>query len=328
MDFKQLPIIYKTLIASGLEPVKIVSKSYPLCRDTEGNQYFMKDCRGTEDKIFTKVFPEIKKMNLDFKVLVLPEKLEIANKDVMPKASNQFIFIKYYDGNKFNKIWDEKTPVGYGGRGIDLGFSEKVIDLMKDFSSIDTKKLKKFKLPTFDFIKWKSHNLKYISKKLVSEKIITKDQVKRMTDILNQPDIFIKSRMILTNGDFYPRNFIELKKGRIVVLDWEGREDYKIKINNKKISGQRNTLINYTENHVAFFFVHMWGNDRIQKEFLKNASAEFKLSTKNLQAALIIKSLEQSLLFLRGSQYLAVRQAEIFVNALDKQYVKDLISSK
>ena len=67
----------------------------------------------------------------------------------------------------------------------------------------------------------------------------------------------------------------------------------------------------------------MWGNYPVQRRFLKQVKQKFNLTPENLQVAILIKSLEQSLAF--GGGYLAIRQAEIFVNALEIGFIKDLI---
>lgn len=51
--------------------------------------------------------------------------------------------------------------------------------------------------------------------------------------------------------------------------------------------------------------------------------SKFNLKLGDLQAALIIKSLEQAYAFKEG--FLAVRQAEIFVNSIDKNYLEDFL---
>jgi len=166
---------------------------------------------------------------------------------------------------------------------------------------------------------------------LLQKKILSEEQVEKIKNILNSDGIFTHSNMILTNGDFYPRNFIELADGKIVVVDWEGRIDYKQPIqvgdNNKVFKGQRNAFVNYIENHVAFLFVHMWGNYSYRRSFLKKASDSFELSSSDLQAALIIKAMEQSYSWKDTKlSYLAVDQAQILIDSLDIRYIEDMIS--
>lgn len=331
MNFQDIPIIFEILEAENLKPLSAHEGDKLTCVDSNGNKYFMKDCRGIEGKVFETVFPLIRQQNLQFRRLQLPEHRNIVSRQITEdgvQKQRDFIFINHYTGTTFNSSWNETSPVGYGGRGINISMAEKVVGLLEDFSLIDTALLNTFSLPTFSFTDWKSKNLPLKADNLIKANIVTQDQIDQATSILSSSTLFQSSNMIFTNGDFYPRNFIELPAGKIVVIDWEGREDYKatVTIDNipQTFTSQRNALINYLENHAAFFFVHMWGNYSVQKDFIKKVTQKFNLSVENLQAAIIIKSLEQALAF--GGSFLALRQAEIFVNALGINYIRDLLS--
>ena len=329
MNLTDLPVVYKILQDEQLTPEATIENDKVVCSDTSGNKYIVKDCRGIEEKIFTEVFPAIKSMNLSFQILELPEHLKVRSVvDKQGKESKKFIIIKFYEGTYFNEMWNELSALGYGGRSVDLNFSDKVVDLLEDFASIEVDNLIPYNLLTFNLDRWKTHNSPIEFKHFIENGILTDEQLRKGLTILNSPSLFQKSKMILTNGDFYPRNFIELSNGKTVVIDWEGRIDYEdtfsLNGNTEKFTGQRNALINYIENHLAFFFVHMWGNDPLQKAVLKKATKRFNLSVDDIQAALIIKSLEQTHHF--SKSFLALRQAEIFINALNQQYIKDLLN--
>ena len=332
MKFSDFPLIYEVLSEEDLKPVRVAPNGNLICVNNDIQKYLLKECGDIEEKIFSQALPEIEGMNLDFKTLLLPEHLKVVTKNVESEENKEFrkfILINYYDGTNFNKKWNEALPDSYGGRGVDLSINDKVAGLLEDFSLIDINLLNNLDLLTFDLRKWIAKNLPFKAEKLIKKRIITKDQADKARSILESKEVFQGSKMIFTNGDFYPRNFIELSNGRIVVIDWEGREDYRVSVEFDGIVedmvGQRNAFINYLENHASFFFVHMWGNYKVQRSFLKLAAEKFDLSIINLQAALIIKSLEQALHFLPWSEYLAVRQAEIFVNSLEKEYVEDLL---
>ena len=94
----------------------------------------------------------------------------------------------------------------------------------------------------------------------------------------------------------------------------------------EKVTGWRNAFVNYLENHAAFLFVHMWGNYAFGKKLTKQLVERFKIEPRNLQAALLIKAMEQAYLWRGIWPTLPVDQAQILVNALDEQYIKDLIS--
>lgn len=293
-----------------------------------------KECRGVEDLIFTKVFPKIQSLNLEFNTLELPNHKKIIKKIVGEEPNQQelkYILINFYDGKSYNKSWHEYSPESLGGRGVKKDFATKSVELIKDFSLIDIKQLSEFNLLTFDLESWRSKNLPLMEQGLLQKKVLSEKQVEKIRYVLNSGEIFSNSKKILTNGDFYPRNFIKLSSGKIVVVDWEGRIDYEQSVQSKEINqtfrGLRNAFINYVENHVAFLYVHMWGNYLYRRKFLKRAAETFQLSASNLQAAIVIKAMEQSYLW-KDIQlsHLAIDQAQILVDALDISYVEDMIS--
>lgn len=264
----------------------------------------------------------------------LPQHKKIVRKVIGEEKSQEefkFILINYYQGTYYNKSWNEYYPESLGGRGVDIGLADKSVKLIKDFSLINTKDLSEFDLLEFDFDRWKNENLPLMKRQLLQKGVISIKQISEAEKILNADGLFSGSEKILTNGDFYPRNFIELSNGKVVVVDWEGRVDYELDIpvknGSEKLKGQRNAFINYIENHVAFLFVHMWGNYEFKRNFIKNASEEFNLSARDLQAALIIKALEQSFLWkdIDRATHLAVDQAQIFIDALNERYIEDVL---
>jgi len=66
----------------------------------------------------------------------------------------------------------------------------------------------------------------------------------------------------------------------------------------------------------------MWGNTLFQSNLIKEAGRRFGLTAENLQAAILIKSLEQSMIW---PDEVASHQIEIFNNALDISFVRNLL---
>lgn len=316
-----LPIVTEILTQEKMYPVSSEIGGKIICADDAGCQFLMKRCSPTEKEIFTTILPAIKGQNLQFSTLELPEFRNIVSRNIQAEnreseKTEDFIFMKHYDGKQFNNAWDEISSIGYGGRGIMPDFSKKIVNLISDFNLINTKSLAASNLSTFKLNDWRDINLPFIAEVLTKRGIVNQDQINSALKILNVPGLFTSSRMVLTNGDFYPRNLIELPEGKIVVVDWEGRKDY--------AGDQRNVFVNYIENHVAFFFIHMWGNYSFQRCLIKEASQKFSIRAEDLQAAVLMKSFEQCLIW---PDDLARRQAETFVNALDINFIKDLVRS-
>ncbi len=329
MNLQDVPVLFDLLNSEDLKPISTHSEGDKIiCEDKDGKMYFLKDCNGIEGYMFKTIFPRIKHQKLHFTRLVLPDFKKIVTTYIQEDNTYQekkLIFLNYYDGITFNNKWDETKPEGYGGRGISISMADKVIELLKDFSMIDLDSSLTFKLSKFNFSKWKKNNFLLLSTSLIQQGFLTPDHVKKARAILFSSKLFKNSSIILTNGDLYPRNFIELANNKIVVVDWEGRRKELIFLNGKYqyFESQRNAFINYLENHAAFFFIHMWGNYLVQKKFMKKLSQKLHLNALNIQAAILIKSLEQAVAFKGGP--LTYRQTEIFVNALDIQFINDFL---
>lgn len=332
MKFSDIPAVFKILDGEGLVPVQTIDDKLVVA-NSEGTKYLFKESRGEEEKMFTVIFPEIRKQGLDFKVLALPEIYKVvggAVKEGEQKKGDKFLVLNFYEGDSYNKQWNEFYPDSLGGRSVDSDLADKMVDLLDDFSKIDLSEFKKYNLLEFDLETWLARHFLIMKSDLIQKKIFSENQLKRVEQILNNKTLFSGSRKVMTNGDFYPRNFIGLKDGKIVVIDWEGRIDYEAEIQvgeiSEKVKGMRNAFVNYLENHAAFLFVHMWGNYAFGRKFMKQTTQRFTIESKNLQAALLIKAMEQAYLWRGNMAHLPVDQAQILVNALDEQYIRDLIS--
>jgi len=301
-------VMGEILAQEQLKPISFEPGGKVICEDEGGKKFFMKRCSDTERGFYTSVFPEIRLRQLPFATLQLPEFRNIVSRN------QSFIFINYYEGNNYNSAWNEISSLGYGGRGIVPDFASRVVSVVKDFSMVDPKSLASFNLPMFSFDSWLQGNLPLISEALTRRDIVNDGHIERARELLDDSDLFSHSRIVLTNGDFYPRNLIDYPGNKVLVIDWEGRKDY--------VGDQRNVFFNYIENHIAFFFAHMWGNYAFQRRLLRDAAEKFNIRPRDMQAAVLIKSLEQCLIW---PDDLARRQAETFVHALDIGFIDDLL---
>src|SRR5260370_16826779 len=102
MTFQDIPLIFEVLNTEHLTPVS----SHPegdriVCKDVSGNKYFMKDCRGIEEKMFNQIFPTIRSQNLNFTILELPDFKNVVSRTIQPGQQRDFIFLNYYNCNTF-----------------------------------------------------------------------------------------------------------------------------------------------------------------------------------------------------------------------------------
>lgn len=329
MNLQQTPVVFKILNQKNLTLNSVLEGDKFLCTDSKGQEFLLKECRGIEAKVYENVFPAIANMEINFKTLELPECLDVITEtDLNEQNPKTFIILKYYRGKSFNNLWNETSGEGYGGRSINPQFANKITDILEDFTKIDEHLLQTFGLLTFNFNNWKTVNFAvHLGPSFIDSKTLTLDQFNQILAFVSGEDIFKESKMILTNGDFYPRNFIELESGKVVVIDWEGRIDVEFDVSSpqgtQRFTGQRNALLNYLENHLAFIYVHMWGNKKFQKILIKNAFDRFKLDKNNFRAAVMIKAVEQCGAF--GGGALGQRQIEIALDALEEDFIENLL---
>lgn len=102
MDLQQTPLIFKILNQRNLILNSIVEGDKFLCADSKGQQFLLKECRGIEAKIYQDVFPAISKMGINFKVLELPQCLDVITEiDSTGQNPQTFIILKFYNGKSF-----------------------------------------------------------------------------------------------------------------------------------------------------------------------------------------------------------------------------------
>src|SRR5258708_2151086 len=267
----------KVLIPNG-DDIKL--KSF---RSSDG-LWLMKKIGKMEEKAYRNVFPKIASMNLEFKTLKLPipddYKLAkiIAQDDLgglVAELEPNILFIKKYEGARFDDRWNESVQVPtFGGRGIPSIFATKIVDILEDFSKISLESFLDYGLSRFDMKVWQLNKLPERMRNLVPDQI-TSQEIQKFQEILISR-LTIRPKEIITNGDFYPRNLIEMENGKIVVFDWES-------------SDMRTSLINTTESHLAFMFIHMWGNRDFQRLLVKDGVQRLGLNLEELQLAILMR---------------------------------------
>lgn len=273
--------------------------------ETKSKNTYIKKARGQECLVYRSLLLHLaEKYNRKFKRLKLPEYIEI------DERKNR-ITLPFYDGRTYNEVWGES----YGGRLMGLELSKETAEVLYDFSKIRVEEvsgneeiagIEKYK---FEFDSW-FQTFNQEKEKFVARSLISREEASVAVGIL-QSD-FDKPRFIFSNGDFYPRNFINMGTN-IVVIDWQTWD-----------ASYRVNLVDYLENVLAFTFIHMWGNFPWQFSYLKEVQKYFRLDTDNFQKALLIKSFDQAN-FWYGNSNLCKDQLFIFKNALDKEYVQYLL---
>jgi hypothetical protein len=220
-------------------------------------------------KIFNSIAP---KYNKTFSKLVLPQAIRI-------DVKNKKITLPYYDGETFNKTWDESN----GGKPLGLDLSKEIPLLLSDLSKVDNSYLTSNKIlssiPKLAFEHEEA--ISYfgeIAAKFRQRGVITQEDYQKIIRLLNFRQT---SKKIFNNGDFYPRNFIRRSDGRIILIDWETWN-----------SGSPFYVIDHLENVAAVAFIHMWGNPEWQKAYVNELKHTFSLDEQSFNKGIVMKSLE------------------------------------
>ncbi|MCH7759476.1 N-acetylneuraminate synthase family protein, partial [Patescibacteria group bacterium] len=210
-----------------------------------------------------------------------------------------------------------KSFKSLGSKSFDMPTSEsKYRHLVKKFpvSKINLDKvvkyLNKHKIINFQF-NFENWNKQFAdrAKILLQHGWISQEDSNKANELLKYG--FKKSKLIFSNGDYYPKNLLNFK-GKIMVIDWETWN-----------TNYRANIVDYIENVVAFTFIHMWNNRLWQIEFLKEVRKYFRIDFRDLRNAILIKSFEQ-IFFFGGESRRGKKQLIIFKNILSDFYVKCL----
>jgi hypothetical protein len=251
--------------------------------------------------VATGLLPAIReKFASSFALLEIPEVLRIDE----CAGRHGTVFFRNYDGKKYDNSWSEHPGELAGGSALGLELSSEMPRLIADFRKIDISWIlrhpigKRIGQASFDLGDWvKSFRS---SRSIANALGISDDELGRAEESIGSG--FESPERIFFNGDFYPRNLINLDQ-KIVVIDWE---DW---------PGNRVCLIDHLPNAVAFAYIHMWGNQRWQTEFLRHIHNSLPVTSKDLRKAVLIKAFEQAMSW-KDNINLASPQVDLFRKAL------------
>lgn len=236
--------------------------------------------------------------NKSLSTLVLPQALSI-------DKGSKVLTLPFYEGELFNEKWDESS----GGLPLGLDLVKEVPLILKDLSNIDTSSitfsevLSEIPRVTFDYADSKDH-YSGLATKFRDLKLLSDEDYTVIEGILGFKQ---ESKMILNNGDFYPRNFIRRSDGKIVLIDWETWND-----------NSPFWIVDHPENVAAVQFVHMWGNPAWQKAYWLELQKYLDFPLVSFNKGIVMKALELAQLFHRTNRTRLVRcQIDLLRDVLD-----------
>jgi len=310
------PQVPELLEHLGLEVIEPMKWNVLLCRRVGGpandNSLVLKfgtDPRKTasiqyEVRILRDVLPQLEQQY--FERLVLPEYVNDGK-----YGDLDWILTKFIKGRPLLFEWSELSskPDSLGGKKIGMEVARYAVDVLRDLRMVDLDTIPDF-VNMFSFDVW-LEGFKIKSQELVDLRIWGQETVAQAMAIFKTLTAERYQGNMFTNGDFYPRNFILLPKGKIAVADWVGGVD--------------------PWEFVAMkAWTMMWGNAAWQVSFVKEIMKHFPVDHETMQIGILVECADQIFAW-RHLPEEAVGAARgqllsYFHECLDVNYVRNIFS--
>lgn len=196
-------------------------------------------------------FEYIPKIKTEFKTLVLPEGIAAFN-----TKEYVYFLIPHYEGEHF----DFNTN--------DLKLAKDLVNVVVDLSTIDVDSVAKGG-QEFDFKGFEKNFWQYVNKAISLGLIESTEAQKVKSDcakILAQGKE--NQRMVISNGDFNPRNVIKLSDGKLVLIDWNG-------------------IASPLEHMLAYPWLLNWQNPEWQKKYVTEFESNLSIDNNRLRMHLM-----------------------------------------
>ena len=241
--------------------------------ETSRHKTYTKRATPSEIAVYTVLTDLADTYNPKFEYTVLP-------KAISSNLETSELSVQFYDGETFNDRWNEEN----GGLGLGLDLATEIPGVLADLATIDTalftesKALATEERLVFDYEDSLQLFTDFASES-VSQGLLSEQELEQIQTILLHRQT---TEMIVSNGDFYPRNFIKQSDAKIVLIDWDTWNDG---------GNSPFYLVDHPENVAATLFVHMWKNQPWQDKFLNEIQARFNFDETSLLKGITIKAL-------------------------------------
>lgn len=242
-----------------------------------------------------------------FERLVLPE---FANAGEIEGV--RWLLMRYIKGDPLIYKWSEFTFKQdlLGGKKLDLSVAKTAVDVLRDLRLVDITEMPDF-VRRFTFQEWlESYKVK--SDALVKFGIMERSTVDAATELFeDQQRMERYEGNMFTNGDFYPRNFIMLPKGKVAVVDWVGG-------------------IDPWEFVAMYAWLLMWGNTQWQQAYVAEIKRHFPVDVEEMQIGLLVKAFDQVYRWRNEpEEYIGFARTQMlayFHQCLDIDYVRKIFA--
>jgi len=209
-----------------------------------------------EVKFYTRYLPRIKSQ---FRLLKLPEVI-----DIYGDSSCSYLLLPYYEGGKFNFSTN------------DLSLASEMAGLVEDLTSIEVESVIEGG-SVFDHLGYKKEFWDHFDKIISFNKVYPTEMIRALNlieaaeeeNLRQQADSMLtrgrnSQKMIISNGDFNPRNVIRMSDGKLVLIDWNG-------------------IVAPLEHHLTYPWMLNWQNPNWQKKYAEDFERRLPVKANNLQ---------------------------------------------
>ncbi len=196
------------------------------------------------------------------------------------ESTTPWVVLTWLEGAAFNHRWDERNPTIAGGRAIGKDTISKILAAIQELH----------KLPPAEFAEYCSLELtpailesrlgKWLSR-AEQEGWLTHKEIESATRQIDSSTSGSADRVMLSNGDFQFRNFVEMPDGRLGIIDWDTARYSTFEL----------------EHCIAYQWLLMWNNPEWQKSFLAAAKSCLPLGIERFRSAMLLNALLRAATF-------------------------------
>lgn len=233
----------------------VSNKLYLLTENGTTPQYILKGLlpNNFEIEAYSQYLPKTRNT---FQTLIIPQVIE-----QYPSDNIVYLLIPYLNGTTF----DFNTP--------DLGLAKEMPKIVKDLMLINTEEILEGS-SNFDFVSHEERFWIFFERAVKLSLIDTSIEGSTRS---KANDLLIEGRatqkMIISNGDFNPRNIIRLSGDKLVLIDW-------------------NDIVSPLEHHLVYPWLLNYENPSWQKEYAQNFEELISIQSSNVRYHLMTLSIQ------------------------------------
>lgn len=194
-----------------------------------------------------------------FKLLRLPGVIGLYH-----DSARAYLLLPYYEGGKFNFNTN------------DLTLASEMVGLVEDLAKIKIEDIVEGG-SGFAYLGYEKEFWDHFDKAVSLNKVYPTEMIRRLNliesseekSLRQQADSMLingrdNQKMIISNGDFNPRNVIRVSDGKLVLIDWNG-------------------IVAPLEHHLAYPWLLNWQNPNWQKKYAEEFESRLPVKADNLR---------------------------------------------